>query len=475
MVFAIGPYQILKSLGKGGIGEVFLAYDPKNDRQIALKRLLPELESNVQKRGQFLNEALILKRLKHPCILPIYSTTEDQEGVYYTMPLIEGESLDKILVKARELPPESIAYAPIFLQICQALAYAHAQGIIHRDLKPSNILVDKTGRIWVSDWGLGIFLTEPALEKVNSIPGTIPYLSPELALGQPPSRQSDIYALGLILYEMLTLRYPFHRGSMAEYYQHMHSEALPDPISIVPNRQISPVFSQIALKALAYIPQDRYHSVDEILFDLEKQSPTTTKEEPLIGKAVLQPLYFTDWLEQPEYIEEFKQIQRAFLASDIPKLEEIFLCALKVNPSPLSIIESVLIALIELGQYTLATQKIEVLSQEFLDIQAIVRLSWIHEAIKIHLSDKIEIAFLHELPKKLTMAHLRPLYHILHEALRRHEADLVIQIIKILFDKHEIRSYHQQKLAFLLISAYLLNHQWEDVEKIISWLKHNKI
>src|SRR3989344_107203 len=218
----IGPYSIMGSLGKGGMGEVYLAKDPFCGRKVALKRIRPELKDNRVIQSRFLREAKVASALSHPSIVPILSIQSSPPDVYYTMPYVEGESLRQILKGAKSISRSIPALARIFLQVCEAVAYTHSKGILHRDLKPENIIVGKYGEVMILDWGIADFLDrikeedEPIDEKKirgggdltrpGKITGTLAYMPPErLSIGQTSSVQTDIYALGVILYQLLTL------------------------------------------------------------------------------------------------------------------------------------------------------------------------------------------------------------------------------------------------------------------------------
>ena len=287
MPSTIGPYSIVKVLGSGGMGEVFLAYDPTYNRNIALKRMKKDLQSNPELRKQFLNEARLTGQMSHPAIVPIFTVVEEKDLVYYTMPYVEGKMLKSIFELGCEQeqsgePPDYLTTVPaltyIFLEICRAVAYSHSKGIIHRDLKPSNIMVGDHGQTVILDWGLIKFASQEKEEKatkysqgqeVEKIAGTLIYAAPELLAGEPASFQTEVYSLGLILYQMLTLRYPFHRHSLEEYRLNQDKEILVDPAKVAPFRQISPIIAQIAFKCLAPSKQDRYQTVDELIRDLE--------------------------------------------------------------------------------------------------------------------------------------------------------------------------------------------------------------
>ena len=290
--FLIGPYQVLKRIGQGGIGEVFLVYDPIYHRKIALKRLRSDIQADEQKRQQFLNEARITSQLTHPYIINIFTIAEEKDQVYYTMPFIEGATLKEILSLARQRARENLslrddisvaALSHHFLKICQAVAFAYSKRVIHRDLKPSNIIIGMFGELRILDWGLAMpvkTIKGPAeiVPMNKEVAGTVIYLAPELTFGEPPSLQSEIYALGVILYEMLTLRYPFHRENLQEYVQNMQTEVLLDPAKVASSRNIPPVLSRMALKCLAYAPEERYQNVEEIIHELEcyLQIPSTS-------------------------------------------------------------------------------------------------------------------------------------------------------------------------------------------------------
>lgn len=294
----IGQYQILKTIGKGGMGEVFLAYDTICGRKVALKRIRADLLVHPQLHNRFLREAKITSQLTHPTIIPIYSIQQQDHLIYYTMPYVEGETLRQIFKRAKELeanreplkdPHTSIpALIRIFLQVCQACAYAHSQGVLHRDLKPENFMVGKYGQVLILDWGLAKLISEDEqpleiedidikpqdrlLEKITRIGkvvGTIAYMAPERALGQPATIQTDIYSLGVILYQILTLVFPFNRKGLTHFKQNWKKERLTAPEIVAPYREVPQILSEVTKKCLSSEPEGRYHSVDELIQSLE--------------------------------------------------------------------------------------------------------------------------------------------------------------------------------------------------------------
>ena len=255
--FVLGPYQILRSIGKGGMGEVFLAYDTQCGRRIALKKIREDLLQHKQLFNRFLTESRVTSQLTHPSIIPIYSIHQEGELLYYTMPFVEGETLKEILrVTRRQVKQgeklhhigESIpALIRVYVNICQAIAYAHSKKVLHRDIKPENIIIGKYGEVMMLDWGLAKMLEAPPMEPLSiqeeerarmtalgKVVGTVAYMAPERALGMPATIQTDVYALGVILYQLLTLRSPFQRSSLKEFRQNWQKEKIIEPLKQLP-------------------------------------------------------------------------------------------------------------------------------------------------------------------------------------------------------------------------------------------------
>lgn len=273
------------------MGEVLLAYDTICGRKIALKKVRDDLLGFKQIHSRFLREAHITSQLTHPAIIPIYSINSDKQHTYYTMPFVEGNTLKHLLLSARDKEKNgekadgltgSIPYLiRIFLAICQAIAYAHSKSILHRDLKPENIIIGTYGEVLILDWGLAKLLTESTADpeipiKMQShstlagkVVGTLGYMAPERALGQPATKETDIYSLGVILYQILTLRHPFKRKSLNLFRKNMSREFLYDPIEAAPHRDIPKVLARIAMKCLSTNASQRYQSVDSLIRELE--------------------------------------------------------------------------------------------------------------------------------------------------------------------------------------------------------------
>lgn len=290
----IGPYQLIRSIAKGGMGEVFLAYDPHCRREIALKCIRSEYLENKTIYRRFVKEAHIASQLTHPNIIPIYNLSKEGALPYYTMPFIDGKNLKQILVEAlqQEKDPQNIgtpegsiqSLTRIFLTICEAVSYAHQQQIIHRDLKPENILVGKYGEVLIFDWGVAdklqnISKEDPSyqieeldysnLTSPGKIIGTLSFLAPERFEGAPANYQTDIYSLGVMLYMILTLKLPFLRKKLKETKKNLHKEVLKNPIEVAPYRDIPHPLVNITQKCLAKNPLDRYESMADLLSDLK--------------------------------------------------------------------------------------------------------------------------------------------------------------------------------------------------------------
>ena len=274
----IGPYAISRLLARGGMGEVFLVTDPSCDRKIALKRIRSDLKEHAPLKNRFLREAKITASLTHPGVISIYSIHHEGEELYYTMPYVEGETFKQIL---RGTPRSIASLLPIFRSLCQTIAYAHSKGVIHRDLKPENILVGKFGEVVLLDWGLAELHDAPQgelgltheelsaeLTHPGKIVGTLAYMAPERALGAPATFQSDIYALGVILYQILTLHLPFHRTTLKEFRKIHTHETLLEPEEVAPYRDVPPRLARLVKKCLEADPLNRCLSVEALVHDL---------------------------------------------------------------------------------------------------------------------------------------------------------------------------------------------------------------
>jgi eukaryotic-like serine/threonine-protein kinase len=271
-------YEIIKLLGKGGMGEVYLARDSILDRKVALKFLPDELEGDSRTRDRFIREAKSAAALDHPFICKIYATGESGGKAYIAMEYIEGKTLKD------RMEQEPLSFKDIIrvtLEIAEALENAHKVGIVHRDLKPVNIMISPQGHTKVMDFGLAKrvipgggsaelsrTLTQASLTERGAIAGTIAYMSPEQARGENVDTRSDIFSLGIILYEMLSGKHPFCKPSPIETLTSILRDAVP-PAHITP-KSVNPVLNPILRKALAKKLEDRYQNITDFANDLRK-------------------------------------------------------------------------------------------------------------------------------------------------------------------------------------------------------------
>ncbi len=288
-----GRYEILQLLGEGGMGAVYKATDRELDRFVALKVIRPELASNPAILARFKQELLLAHQVTHRNVIRIYDLG-DAEGIkFITMEFIEGKDLRSLIRDKQKYAPEEAV--EVIQQVCHALEAAHNVGVIHRDLKPQNIMQDATGRILVMDFGLARTLGGDGMTQTGAIVGTMEYMSPEQALGKELDQRSDIFALGLILYEMLTGKGPFQADSaLASLIKRTQERAT--PVSEI-DAQIPGSLSGIVSKCLERDLEPRYQRVSEILADLntwkDKRAAGTIKLDAQVkpwGQTVPWPL-----------------------------------------------------------------------------------------------------------------------------------------------------------------------------------------
>lgn len=265
----ISHYKILEKLGEGGMGEVYLAEDTRLHRKVALKLRPLYLVGDEETRARFEREAQSAAALNHPNIVTIHEIGESEGQIYIAMEYVEGESLQKLIDRqtkvGQTLPLSQIL--DIAIQICEGLSKAHRVGVVHRDIKPDNLAFDREGRVKILDFGLAKLKGSRRLTEEAVTLGTVDYMSPEQAQGQPLDHRTDIWSLGVVIYEMATGKLPFSgESSIAVVHQILNQEpkSVPRLRSDIPKE-----LDWILKKAMRKDPNERYQSVDEMLRDLK--------------------------------------------------------------------------------------------------------------------------------------------------------------------------------------------------------------
>ena len=257
-------YEIIRSIGEGGMANVYLAYDTILDRNVAIKVLRGDLANDEKFVRRFQREALSASSLSHPNIVSMYDVGEDN-GIYYiVMEYVDGKTLKQLLKKRGSLTLSEVI--DIMLQLTDGMAHAHDSYIVHRDLKPQNIMIEDDGQIKITDFGIAMALNSTQLTQTNSVMGSVHYLPPEQAAGKGTTIKSDIYSMGIIFYELLTGELPFKGDSAVEIALKQMKEPLPDVHKL--NNDIPQSIENIILKATAKNPKNRYDDAKSMHNDL---------------------------------------------------------------------------------------------------------------------------------------------------------------------------------------------------------------
>lgn len=253
----IWPFELEEQIGAGAMGVVYRARFVKNDRRVALKLLPQDVAANATLAARFQREMELLKDLRHPHIVHCFGGTCEGDQWFYAMELVEGGTLASLIDEQGRLPwRETIEFG---LQVCAALEHAHQRQVIHRDLKPGNLLITKTGKLKLSDFGLAQVMSETKLTAAGKTVGSLHYMAPEQIQGKPPlSNRTDLYAFGCVLFEMLTGRPPFLGGAVAEILQR-HIRETPPPVGSVAldcPPQLEALVAELLAKDPSRRPQD---------------------------------------------------------------------------------------------------------------------------------------------------------------------------------------------------------------------------
>lgn len=265
----ISHYKILSKLGEGGMGVVYKAHDTSLDRDVALKFLPHYLTSDATEKERFYHEAKAAASLTHSNIAVVYEIGELDSQVFIAMELVEGRTLRDLVCEAQSSPLPMIKVLDMAIQCCEGLSAAHEKGIVHRDIKSENIMVSPKGIVKIMDFGLAKLMGATKLTKAGSTLGTAAYMSPEQARGEEVDHRSDIFSLGVVLYELLAGRLPF-RGDHPAALAYAIINEQPQPVARF-NEQATPELEYIVLKALEKNREDRYQHVEELLADVRRE------------------------------------------------------------------------------------------------------------------------------------------------------------------------------------------------------------
>ena len=310
-----GRYKIVKSIGEGGMANVYLAEDTILDRKVAIKVLRGDLADDEKFIRRFQREAQSVANLSHPNIVEVYDVEEEEGQHYIVMEYIEGKTLKQLLQKRGALTLSEVI--DIMLQLTDGLAHAHEAYIIHRDIKPQNIMIQDDGLVKITDFGIAMALNATQLTQTNSVMGSVHYLPPEQANGKGSTIKSDIYSLGILMYELLTGSVPFKGDNAVEIALKHLKERIP---SI---RRQNPTIPQsvenIVLKATAKNPKNRYDSVRKMNSDLKE----CLNEDRINEPKYVYPYSETDFddtkvaikkpkpdIEEPKDLEEVKELRK---------------------------------------------------------------------------------------------------------------------------------------------------------------------
>lgn len=305
-------YQIIRTIGEGGMANVYLAHDLILDRNVAVKILRGDLADDEKFVRRFQREAIAASSLSHPNIVEMYDVGEDDGKYYIVMEYVEGKTLKNLIKKRGGLTlPEVI---DIMTQLTSAIACAHDSNIIHRDIKPQNVLIKEDGLVKITDFGIAMALNSNELTQTNSVMGSVHYLPPEQANGKGATVKSDIYSLGIVMFELLTGQLPFKGDNAVEIAIKQMKNQIPSVCNI--NSLIPQSVENIILKACAKNPKNRYANVVEMYNDIETCLDEDRKDE----KRYVYQYSETDDLENTKELKNIKQLTEE--KSELDEIEE---------------------------------------------------------------------------------------------------------------------------------------------------------
>jgi eukaryotic-like serine/threonine-protein kinase len=284
-----GRYKLEAKLGSGGMSTVYLARDTTLDRPVAVKVMHREMSEQADQLERFRQEARAVAKISHPNVVAVIDAGEDGGHPYIVFEYVEGETLKQRINRVGALDPqEALAYA---IEVARGLTVAHARNMVHRDIKPQNVLIDSEGRAKLTDFGISRQLEQDGMTATGRVLGTTDYVAPEQAMGHPVDQRSDIYSLGVVLYEMLIGQVPFHADSQVGVAMKHVNEELPDVQQRRP--EVSAAAALVVERATTKDPDQRYQRVGELIDDLSTaleveaaRAGSTTGEATSVLEAV---------------------------------------------------------------------------------------------------------------------------------------------------------------------------------------------
>lgn len=333
-------YSIIRTLGEGGMANVYLAYDTILDRNVAVKVLRGDLATDEKFVRRFQREALSASNLYHPNIVQIYDFDSENGQYYIVMEYVEGKTLKQLLKRRGSLTITEVI--DIMSQVTDGMAHAHDSYIIHRDIKPQNIMILDNGMIKITDFGIAMALNSTQLTQTNSVMGSVHYLPPEQAAGKGSTIRSDIYSMGILMYELLTGQVPYKGDNAVEIALKHLKEPLPSIRKILP--ELPQSIENIILKATAKNPQNRYKDAREMHQDI-----ITALDESRINEPKLVYKYKENDLEETKSLDEAVEVIKKQEKESMEKMKKQELEETKSEKKILIIFASIFTGLIVLA------------------------------------------------------------------------------------------------------------------------------
>ena len=294
-------YQVIRSIGEGGMANVYLAYDTILDRNVAVKVLRGDLATDEKFVRRFQREAMSASALSHPNIVEMYDVGEDDGNYFIVMEYIDGKTLKNLIKKRGALTVVEVV--DIMLQLTSAISCAHDSYIIHRDIKPQNVMILDDGRVKITDFGIAIASNASELTQTNSVMGSVHYLPPEQANGAGATAKSDIYSLGILMFELLTGKLPFKGENAVEIALKQMKEQIPSVCAI--NPEIPQSIENVILKACAKNPKNRYDNVKDMYNDIK-----TALDEDRTNETKQTYKFSEDDLDETKKIESLSEVKK---------------------------------------------------------------------------------------------------------------------------------------------------------------------